>query len=100
MRLILIRHAETDGNKRSFVGRQDLPLNANGHAQALELARALAPLSIDIVLASPLRRAVQTAGPIASATHPNPVIPAMAEAMEPTLNVVSTRPIKCSGVTS
>ena len=28
------------------------------------------------------------------------IIPAMAEAMEPTLNVVSTRPIKCSGVTS
>ena len=40
------------------------------------------------------------AGPILSAIQPKPVMPAMADAIDPTLNVVRTRPIKCSGVTS
>ena len=46
---------------------------------------------------SPTRLA---AGPIESATHPKPVIPAIADAIDPTLNVVNTRPMRCSGVTS
>ncbi len=46
---------------------------------------------------SPTRLA---AGPIASTIQPKPVMPAIAEAMDPTLNVVNTRPMRCSGVTS
>ncbi len=40
------------------------------------------------------------AGPMASATQPNPAIPAMAEAMAPVLKVVKTRPKRGSGVNS
>jgi hypothetical protein len=35
-----------------------------------------------------------------SAAHPNPAIPAMAEAIDPVLNVVKTRPKRGAGVTS
>src|SRR5690349_2045501 len=35
------------------------------------------------------------AGPIASASQPNPDMPTIAAAIEPVLNVVSTRPIRC-----
>ncbi|MCB1744947.1 MAG: histidine phosphatase family protein [Gammaproteobacteria bacterium] len=66
MRLILIRHAETDGNKTHYVGREDLPLNATGRAQAEALARALARDGIDRVLSSPLQRARATAAPLAA----------------------------------
>ena len=39
MKLYLMRHGETDGNKaRILQGRKDMPLNENGRDQA-ELAR-------------------------------------------------------------
>src|SRR5215831_16858601 len=41
-----------------------------------------------------------SAGPIESATQPNPDIPTMAAAIEPVLKVVSTRPMRCDGVIS
>lgn len=65
MRVILIRHAETDGNKLRYVGREDLLLNQVGRQQVLRLADALRNVPIDLVLASPLARAVSTAQPIA-----------------------------------
>ena len=65
MRLILIRHAETDGNKTHYVGRQDLPLNTAGRLQAAALAHALAAEPIDCILAGPLIRARDTAAAIA-----------------------------------
>ena len=40
------------------------------------------------------------AGPMASATQPNPDIPTMAAAIEPVLKVVNTRPMRCDGVIS
>ena len=40
------------------------------------------------------------AGPTASATQPNPAIPAIAEAMAPALKVVKTRPKRGLGVNS
>ncbi len=67
MRLILIRHAETDGNKHRFVGREDLPLNANGRSQAASLVTKLKSQNIDRIYASPLERAIETARPIATA---------------------------------
>jgi probable phosphoglycerate mutase len=66
VRLILIRHAETDGNRRRYVGREDLPLNASGHAQAAALAAALASEPLRAVYSSPLTRALETARAIAS----------------------------------
>jgi broad specificity phosphatase PhoE len=63
--LLLLRHAETDGNHVRYVGRLDLPLNEVGRAQALELAQALEPLCVGAVFSSPLARAVATAEPLA-----------------------------------
>ncbi len=64
-RVILIRHAETDGNKTRYVGREDVPLNATGIQQAADLALALRDQAIGAVFTSPLQRAVATAAPIA-----------------------------------
>ena len=67
MRIILIRHAETDGNRHRFVGREDLPLNRHGQSQADRLAMTLAPHEIGRIYASPLERAIATARPTAAA---------------------------------
>jgi probable phosphoglycerate mutase len=64
-RIILIRHAETEGNKTRYVGREDLPLNAEGKRQATELDLALRGEMIGAVFSSPLTRAQATARPIA-----------------------------------
>ncbi len=63
--VVLVRHGATDwSTARRHTGRTDVPLNAEGHAQAAALAPAMAalgargPLS---VLASPLQRAWRTA---------------------------------------
>jgi broad specificity phosphatase PhoE len=66
-RLILIRHAETEGNKSRYVGKEDLPLNETGVRQALDLAASLAAVHIDAILSSPMQRAVSTAMPLAQA---------------------------------
>lgn len=65
MRLLLIRHAETDGNGERYIGREDPPLNARGRAQAEALAESLRDERIDRVLSSPLRRAIETAEAVA-----------------------------------
>jgi broad specificity phosphatase PhoE len=64
--LILVRHAETDGNKTRYVGREDLPLNANGRQQALNLAAALRHVPVNAILCSPMQRAIATAEPLAA----------------------------------
>lgn len=62
MKLYLMRHGETDGNKaRILQGRKDMPLNENGRDQA-ELAREdLKGILFDAYYVSPLSRAIQTA---------------------------------------
>lgn len=68
MRLILVRHGETDHNKTgTTLGRADVPLNARGQQQAAALASAI-PAPIAAVYTSPLARAANTAAAIA-ATH-------------------------------
>ena len=72
MRLLLIRHGETEHNAgRLALGRADVPLNERGLAQAQALARHLhgrdALGHIDAVYASPLQRAQSTASPLAEA---------------------------------
>lgn len=67
-RIILVRHGQTVWNIESgerFRGRTDLPLDDMGLAQAQALARRLADLPIAAIYSSPLKRAVQTAQPIA-----------------------------------
>jgi broad specificity phosphatase PhoE len=65
--IILVRHGETEYNaKETFRGRADVSLNETGLKQAQLLADYLADEKIDVVYASPLKRAVTTAEAIAS----------------------------------
>ena len=66
-RVMVVRHGSTEHSaERRFSGRNDLPLNDVGTAQAAALAaRDLG--AVDVVLSSPLRRARQTAEGIAAA---------------------------------
>ncbi len=61
-RLILVRHAEAEGNiNRRFHGQTDSQLTENGHKQAEKLAERLANEPIDVLYSSDLSRALQTA---------------------------------------
>lgn len=67
MRLILVRHGETDTNKaRLPLGRADVELNEHGRWQAQRLALSLKHELIAAVYSSPLKRSLATAEPIAS----------------------------------
>lgn len=60
--ILLIRHGETDWNRRKvFRGTCDVPLNGNGLRQAELLAAALRERSVHAACTSPLARARQTA---------------------------------------
>jgi probable phosphomutase (TIGR03848 family) len=66
-KFLLIRHALTDSVGKRLSGRTPgVPLNAEGQAQAQQLAIRLADMPIAAIYSSPLARAVQTAAPIAA----------------------------------
>jgi len=67
LRLVLIRHGETDWNReRRYQGHRDTPLSENGRAQAEAAGRSLAGERLAAVWSSPLRRARETAAAIAA----------------------------------
>ncbi len=67
MRLILIRHGESEGNAAGFVqGRLDFGLTDLGRIQAQATAERLASFKADRLISSPLLRALQTAAYIAT----------------------------------
>jgi broad specificity phosphatase PhoE len=67
MRLLLIRHAESQGNHDlRLQGRREFPLTERGLEQARALAQRLAPLPLAAVYSSPIGRALQTAEIIAA----------------------------------
>jgi len=69
-RLLLVRHGETDWNRQGrFQGQIDIPLNANGLAQADAAGAFLATVSIHRAYTSSMARPRQTAERILSA-HP------------------------------
>ncbi|MEO1001494.1 MAG: histidine phosphatase family protein [Cyanobacteria bacterium J06638_7] len=69
-RLLLVRHGETDWNRQGrFQGQIDIPLNANGLAQAEAAGTFLASVSIHRAYTSALARPRQTAEQIL-ACHP------------------------------
>ena len=66
LHLFLLRHAESEWSReRRFTGSRDVGLTDEGRRQADALARALSPVSLAAVYASPLVRSVQTAEAIA-----------------------------------
>jgi probable phosphoglycerate mutase len=66
--ILLARHGETDWNRSGiFQGHADPPLNDAGRAQARELAERLTEVDVDVVYASDLRRAFETAEIVAAA---------------------------------
>ena len=63
-KLCLIRHGETAWNaERRLQGHTDIPLNAKGEMQALQMAQALkdTKLTFDVLYTSDLKRAADTA---------------------------------------
>jgi len=68
MLLYCIRHGESSYNAEGRVqGQSDVPLSELGLRQSAAVAAALADQRVDALYASPLRRAMQTAQPVAEA---------------------------------
>ncbi|NUM45775.1 MAG: histidine phosphatase family protein [Anaerolineales bacterium] len=70
--LTLLRHGESEGNILNlFIGQDDYSLTANGRLQAQALAQLWAQenQTFDAIIASPLKRAQQTAHAVAEALH-------------------------------
>ena len=66
-----MRHAKTDWNGRGIVqGRLDVPINAEGAAQAAAWTRAFADLSLGAVYSSSLKRTIETAEIVVGGLHP------------------------------
>lgn len=73
MRLILVRHGETQWNRENRVlGHADIELNEEGWRQAQRLALALKEEKVAAIYSSPLRRARETAQEMAR-FHPGEV---------------------------
>jgi broad specificity phosphatase PhoE len=61
-RLVLVRHGETDaGSASRFIGSGDPPLSAAGRAAMLHAREALEGQVVEMVVASPARRAFESA---------------------------------------
>jgi len=71
MKLLLIRHGETDWNlAKRYQSYSDVPLNQNGIGQAQSLAKRLVQENIDAIYSSDLSRATETANYIAQEYEP------------------------------
>ena len=68
-RLVFVRHGQTDYNREGRLqGQVDIPLNATGVRQAESLAPTITADPPDVIVASPLERARETARLISSGT--------------------------------
>ncbi len=64
--ILLVRHATCDPIGRCIAGRAPgVTLNAEGRAEAAELARDLSDVRLDAIYASPLERTAETAAAVA-----------------------------------
>lgn len=62
MRLILVRHGETDWNRLHLIqGQHNIPLNEVGKTQAKSIALALKEEKVEAIYSSTLQRALETA---------------------------------------
>ncbi|GHG43980.1 phosphoglycerate mutase [Sinomonas cellulolyticus] len=68
-RIVFWRHGRTDWNAAGrFQGQTDIPLNKEGHRQAVQAARRLASLGPSAIVSSDLARTRSTAEALASVT--------------------------------
>ena len=68
--VLLIRHGQTSWNKQKrFLGRTDIPLDAEGRLQASLVGRSLAHVPLAGLYSSPLSRAWETAEAISAACN-------------------------------
>ena len=66
---LLLRHGQTPMSvQKRYAGRSDIPLTDVGLQQAAAATKRLASAGIDVIVASPLLRARQTAGEVAATT--------------------------------
>lgn len=63
-----VRHGESEHNAQPIIQADDSPLSDRGHQQAQTVGERLAHLEFDVLVASPILRAKQTAAHIARAT--------------------------------
>jgi probable phosphoglycerate mutase len=66
LNLILTRHGQAAAADVMLGGQLDVPLTANGREEARALASRLAGVRVDRIIASPMRRAMETAQTIAT----------------------------------
>ena len=60
--IYIVRHGKTDWNtKKITVGRKDVPLNDEGIKQANVTSKLIDNYDIDLIICSPLKRAIETA---------------------------------------
>ena len=71
--IILLRHGEPDWTPAGGLSVLDAALTARGQLQAEAAAQAVATLGVSAIYVSPLRRAQETAAPVAKATGIEPI---------------------------
>jgi broad specificity phosphatase PhoE len=73
-KIYLARHGQTAYNHEGrFQGQQEIPLDATGRAQVLELAERALPFDFAALWCSPLLRARETADAVAATTGLQPI---------------------------
>jgi broad specificity phosphatase PhoE len=75
--LFIVRHADAIPGPEEIIPSgvyDDLPLSQIGREQAEALAERLSKVSFDAIYSSPLRRCLETAGPLAERLHLTPVV--------------------------
>ncbi|MCM1506846.1 MAG: histidine phosphatase family protein [Ruminococcus flavefaciens] len=69
MKIYVTRHGQTDFNKQDrILGTTDVDINETGIQQAHELAEKVSALDADIMIVSPMKRTMKTAGIVAEKT--------------------------------
>ena len=71
--IILLRHGEPDWTPAGGLSVRDAALTARGQLQAEAAAQAVATFGVSAIYVSPLRRAQETAAPVAKATGIEPI---------------------------
>ena len=61
MKVILVRHGNTEANNTGVHQSSDTPLSKEGTLQSMALAKKLKGVAIDLIISSPYTRAMQTA---------------------------------------